>query len=237
VLGLVATGRTDREIADALGIGRSTTRGHVSRAMGKLGVGDRVEAAVVAARLGLALDADVDGREPRPAEPPTSGAPVRRTFLFTDMVRSTALIEVVGDAAWRDLRRWHDATLRRLFEQHAGREVDHAGDGFFVAFDHAADAVRCARAIQRTLAEHRRATGFAPSLRIGLHSGEAQPDGQAYAGRAVHVAARVTARADGGEILASDAVVREAGLATGERLTEVRLKGIPDLVAVATLPW
>jgi class 3 adenylate cyclase len=53
----------------------------------------------------------------------------------------------------------------------------------------------------------------------------------------VHVAARVAARAEGGQILASEAVIREARIATGGRLTEVRLQGIPEPVAVAPLPW
>jgi class 3 adenylate cyclase len=105
---------------------------------------------------------------------------VRRTFMFTDIVGSTALIEIIGDAAWRDLRHWHDSTLRRLFDRHLGHEIGYGGDGFFVAFDTAAGAVACAVDVQRTLAEHRRAAGFAPSIRIGLHSGEVEQDGEVF---------------------------------------------------------
>ena len=57
-----------------------------------------------------------------------------RTFMFTDMMKSTALVEAIGDEAWTDLVRWHDQTLRGLVSRHAGEEVDHAGDGFFIAF-------------------------------------------------------------------------------------------------------
>ncbi len=128
---------------------------------------------------------------------------VHRAFLFTDIVGSTALLEVIGDSAWRDLRRWHDATLRSLFARHGGEEVDHAGDGFFVAFGSASNAAGCAVAIQRALAEHRRTAGFAPVVRIGLHAGEAERDGTGYAGEAVHVAARIAGQAEGGQILAS----------------------------------
>ena len=59
---------------------------------------------------------------------------VTRTFVFTDIVGSTGLIEAIGDEAWTDLRAWHDRTLRSLITRHGGEEVDHAGDGFFVAF-------------------------------------------------------------------------------------------------------
>ncbi len=53
VLGLVALGRTNRQIADALFISENTAGVHVSNILGKLGVGGRGEAAAVAYRLGL----------------------------------------------------------------------------------------------------------------------------------------------------------------------------------------
>ncbi|MGH2625078.1 MAG: hypothetical protein ACRDHY_00325, partial [Anaerolineales bacterium] len=90
-----------------------------------------------------------------------------RAFMFTDIVRSTNLIDAIGDEPWEDLRRWHDQTLRALFARHRGQEADHAGDGFFVAFDDPAAALDCAVSIQQTLAEHRRTHGFAPQVRIG----------------------------------------------------------------------
>ena len=54
VLALVATGQTNRRIADALFISESTAGVHVSNILGKLGVTSRTEAAAVAVRLGLA---------------------------------------------------------------------------------------------------------------------------------------------------------------------------------------
>jgi class 3 adenylate cyclase len=33
---------------------------------------------------------------------------VTRTFLFTDIVRSTKLVDAIGDDAWQDVIRWHD---------------------------------------------------------------------------------------------------------------------------------
>ena len=57
-----------------------------------------------------------------------------RTFMFTDIVDSTRLVETLGDEQWESLLAWHDRTLRGCFEAHAGEEVKHEGDGFFVAF-------------------------------------------------------------------------------------------------------
>jgi class 3 adenylate cyclase len=161
-----------------------------------------------------------------------------RTFMFTDIVRSTDLIEAIGDEAWGTLRRWHDHTLRALFAQHDGEEVDHAGDGFFVAFGTASGALDCAVAIQRTLSEHRSAHGFAPQVRIGLHLAPATKRGRDYSGKAVHQAARLGAQAKGGEILASEDVLAAAKQRfTASASHPIRVKGIAKPVRVATVSW
>jgi DNA-binding NarL/FixJ family response regulator len=53
VLQLVSEGLANRRIAERLGIGERTVKFHVNAILGKLGVGSRTEAVVVAARLGL----------------------------------------------------------------------------------------------------------------------------------------------------------------------------------------
>ncbi len=159
-----------------------------------------------------------------------------KTFMFTDICKSSSLVEAIGDDAWQDLLRWHDQTLRSLFAGHGGEEVDHAGDGFFVAFDDAVSAVDCAVAMQRTLAEHRRTHGFAPQVRIGLHASEATQGGDGYRGKGVHEAARIAALAQHGEILASCGTLRAAGVPAGEARA-VTLRGIAQPIEVAAVPW
>ena len=161
-----------------------------------------------------------------------------RTFMFTDIVRSTNLVEAIGDDAWAQLVRWHDETLRSLFAAHQGEEVDHAGDGFFVAFADPAAAVECAVAVQRTLFDHRRAHGFAPQVRIGLHKTEAARRGAAYRGKGVHEAARISAVADAGQILASAKTLASASVrfpASSARAVE--LKGVAEPVEVVAIDW
>jgi class 3 adenylate cyclase len=161
-----------------------------------------------------------------------------RTFVFTDIVKSTHLLEAIGEESWQDLLRWHDQKLRSLFESHGGEIVKHTGDGFFVAFVDAAPAIDCAIAVQRELAEHRRTHGFAPQVRIGLHADEAVRAGGDYTGRAVHEAARIGALAEGGEILASRASVEgcEGTYSLSEPRT-VNLKGITEPVDVVSIDW
>ena len=160
-----------------------------------------------------------------------------RTFLFTDIVGSTALLEAIGDEAWHDLLHWHDQALRRCIADSGGEEVDHTGDGFFATFPDARAAVACAAAIQRKLAEHRRDHGFAPRVRIGMHAAEATRVRGNYEGGGVHLAARIGALAEGGEVLASlDTIEGIDALAVGET-REVSLKGIAKPVRVVSIDW
>ncbi len=189
-------------------------------------------------RLGAAPDVQSIDELLARESPPASEPRAAKTFMFTDLVKSTNLIEAIGDEAWLDLLRWHDQTLRALFADHGGEEVDHAGDGFFVTFSKPEEAVACAVAIQRTLAEHRRAHGFAPSVRIGLHATLVSRSGRAYRGKGVHEAARIAALAEGGEIVASVPTVENdaARFAVSEPRT-VTLKGLSRALEVVTIDW
>ncbi|CAN5768346.1 hypothetical protein BH20ACT23_BH20ACT23_28710 [soil metagenome] len=168
---------------------------------------------------------------------PVPGVRVEKTFMFTDIVSSTNLVEVIGDEAWESLLTWHDQTLRKLFKSHCGEEVKQIGDGFFVAFDDAADAMECAVQMQRRLSGHRKEHGFAPQVRIGLHRAEATRKGQDYGGKGVHTAARVGALARGGEILATTQVI-ESGSRHRFPVSESRsviLKGVSEPAEVVSV--
>jgi class 3 adenylate cyclase len=165
-------------------------------------------------------------------------APTRRvlkTFMFTDVVGSTNLVEALGDEAWDTLLRWHDATLREVFTAHEGREISTTGDGFFVSFDSPEMAVAAAIAIQRRLAEHRQKAGFAPQVRIGLHASDAQQVGSNYRGKGVHEASRIAGLATGGQIIASLSTVGESYRSSGVR-SEL-LKGLSEPMEVVTIDW
>ncbi len=116
--------------------------------------------------------------------------------------------------------------------------MSHEGDGFFIAFSAADTALDCAIAIQRALATHRTEHGFAPRIRIGLHTAEALQRGSDYAGKAVHTAARVAGAGGADEILASRAVL----VAAGDRFScaderQLELKGLASPIAVMRMDW
>jgi class 3 adenylate cyclase len=165
--------------------------------------------------------------------PPTRR--VLKTFMFTDVVGSTNLVEALGDEAWDTLLRWHDATLREVFTAHDGREISTTGDGFFVSFDSPEQAIAAAIAIQRRLADHRQKAGFAPQVRIGLHASDAQQVGTNYRGKGVHEASRIAGLATGGQIIASVSTVGDAYRAAGVR-SEL-LKGLSEPMEVVTIDW
>jgi len=160
-----------------------------------------------------------------------------KTFMFTDIVGSTNIAAAIGDEAWEHLLRWHDDTLRAVFVDHGGEVVNSTGDGFFVAFDSTSAAISCATAVQRALAEQRRTHGFAPAVRIGVHSAVATRRGSDYSGKEVHVAARIAALARGGEILASAATASLAETRPMSEPRSVSLQGVSGDVNIVSIGW
>src|SRR5919108_5366291 len=152
---------------------------------------------------------------------------VEKTFMFTDIVQSTNLVEALGDDAWQGVLRWHDEALRSMFAAHKGEEVTATGDGFFVGFDSPDEALACAVAIQRKLAEHRQTQGFAPQVRVGVHAAGATQVGRNFTGRGVHESSRIANMAQGGEILASRETAGGSGFPVSDTRT-VSVRGISE---------
>jgi class 3 adenylate cyclase/pimeloyl-ACP methyl ester carboxylesterase len=123
------------------------------------------------------------------------------TVMFTDIVDATARASRLGDGRWRDLLADHDARVRAQLTRFGGREVKTVGDGFLVTFDGPPSrALRCALAITAAARE------LGIEVRVGAHTGECELIGEDVAGMAVHIASRVGALAEPGEVLVSGTV-------------------------------
>jgi class 3 adenylate cyclase len=122
------------------------------------------------------------------------------TVLFTDIVSSTERAGELGDRRWRELLNVHDEVTGRLVEEFGGRLVKSTGDGILATFDGPGQAIHCAVALRDELA------GIGVQLRAGLHTGEVELREDDVGGIAVHIAARVMATANPGEILVSRTV-------------------------------
>lgn len=122
------------------------------------------------------------------------------SLLFTDIVGSTGMINRLGDGAWRALLAKHNAIVRAQLAVFGGHEVDNAGDGFFSIFGRPTRAVRCAESIRAEL------QALDIRIRAAIHTAECETGGESVSGVAVHVAARMVAVAQPGQIVVSNTV-------------------------------
>jgi class 3 adenylate cyclase/DNA-binding CsgD family transcriptional regulator/tetratricopeptide (TPR) repeat protein len=124
--------------------------------------------------------------------------------LFSDVEGSTDLRTREGDDVAQEVLRHHERMLRDELERHQGQEVVFMGDGFMVAFASARKAIECAIGIERRFEEHNR-TGphHEIRVRIGLNTGEVLRESGTLYGTSVNAAARISAKAKGGQILVS----------------------------------
>jgi len=145
------------------------------------------------------------------------------SVLFTDVVGSTERVTELKDRRWAALQQMLHQALRKQVADFGGREIDTAGDGMLSVFQDPATAIRCAFAIVASAAQ------LGLELRAGIHTGECEFVGNNIAGIAVHIGARVAARARAREVLVSS-TVRDL-LAGGEMtFTDhgvTQLKGVP----------
>ena len=113
------------------------------------------------------------------------------------------------------------------------------GDGFMASFSSATRALECAIAMQRAFAEHNESAEEPMRVRVGLNAGEPIAEDEDLFGTAVILAARIAAKAEGGEILASD-VVRQLVAGKGFLFSDrgdVVLRGFEDPVRLYEVRW
>ena len=143
---------------------------------------------------------------------------LRVAIAFADLAGYTRLTEELGeDAAVDVVERFVDAVQATLPED--ARVIKTIGDEVMIVGSDAAGLTDWAAGFQMLMTER-------PRPRIGMHYGETLYRDGDYFGREVNLAARVAARAAGGEILVTRPVVEAAGRNLEfEPIGEVRLKG------------
>lgn len=121
------------------------------------------------------------------------------SFVFSDVEGSTRLARELGDEQFALVLEDHGERLRACFGRHGGVVVGTQGDGFFVVFRNAADAVAAVGEAPAAL------EGLPLAVRFGVHTGVAVLRGGDYIGIDVHRAARISAAGHGGQVLVSAA--------------------------------
>jgi class 3 adenylate cyclase len=139
----------------------------------------------------------------RPAERSVESRRILATVLFVDIVGSTEKAALLGDRRWSQVLSHYYAALRKELRACGGTEIRTTGDGMLATFERppgAAKAIGCAVAMRRAV----RTLGL--EIRGGLHTGECDFIGDAIEGIAVHIGARVMAKAGPDEVLVSSTV-------------------------------
>jgi class 3 adenylate cyclase len=163
-----------------------------------------------------------------------------RTILFTDIVNSTTLTQLLGDDAALVMLGVHDSIVRDALSALGGREVKHTGDGIMASFVSAAGAVRCAIQIQREFDKHAQANPDRPlKVRVGAAAGEPVEQNNDLFGSTVQLAARLCGHAQPEQILVSNAI---PDLCIGKGLSfedvgEIALKGFGSPVRAHAAAW
>lgn len=173
---------------------------------------------------------------PEAPGPRGASAPAVHAVLFTDLVGHTAMMSRLGDARGREVLREHERLTREALAAHGGSEVKSMGDGFMASFASPQRALECAIALQQAITSHE---GEPLSVRVGVNAGEPIAEDNDLFGASVIAAARIAAKAEGGEILVSN-VVRE--LVTGKGFLfsdtgEHVLKGMEEPMRIWQLRW
>ena len=131
----------------------------------------------------------------------------------------------------------HQAVVLPMVAAHGGRIQDTAGDGILAEFRSVQQAVECAIAIQRTMAERNAAVPPSRQMRfrIGVNFGDVMSDGARVYGDGLNIAARIQALAEPGGICVTALVRDEVGAHTSLAFVDLgaqRLKNIPRPVRV-----
>lgn len=202
-------------------------RGHWRVVQWHVSVGQKNEEALGISLTTSIADIERSVRVERPDVRPASAPDGTVTIVFSDVESSTVLLDRLGDTGFVRMLAWHDRIVREVAEEHRGYVVKSQGDGFMLAYPSAAFALRA------SLVTRDRMTGGFEGLpiriRAGLHSGEAIKHDDDFYGRTVVIAARISALALGGEILASDlvyALTRGLGTFTFGEPRSATLKGL-----------
>jgi class 3 adenylate cyclase len=129
------------------------------------------------------------------------------TVVFTDVEGSTGMLERLGEERWLEVIRDHNRLVRERVSAHDGVVVKSQGDGFMLIFASASAALASAVELQEVFRVYSAQLANEPlRVRIGLHTGNVFQERDDFLGKTVVVAARITGRARGGEVLVSGAL-------------------------------
>jgi adenylate cyclase len=160
--------------------------------------------------------------------------------MFTDIVGSTEMTQIHGDAAAQEVVRTHNRIVRSALSAFDGREVKHTGDGIMAAFEHAPNAVQAAAFIQSEVRASNASNPRVPlGIKIGINAGNTIVEENDLFGSTVQLSARIVDKASTNQVMVSEAV---RDLCDGQGFDFVdrgarEMKGFAKPVAIFEAVW
>ena len=150
------------------------------------------------------------------------------TFLVTGIEGSTVRWDIHGEDMAQAVS-VHDKIIREAISDAQGRVVRQVGDGLVAVFRSADGALRSAIGAQRVTTERNWSPVPALRVRIGIHSGWAEPIGDTYAGSVVNRASRVAESGHGGQVILSSSAAAGMAAPLGYEFVSRGMQRLKDL--------
>jgi len=162
--------------------------------------------------------------------------------LFADVVGSTRLYEVLGDAAARAKILTCVELMRRATEGNRGTVIKTIGDEILAVFPTPTDAVNASAEMQQDIRNHPGLTvdGHHVAIRIGCHFGPVAFENKDVFGSTVHTANRMTSQAKAGQIVLTASTAERLSpewLSCARRIDIAPVRGRSEDVELFEVLW
>ena len=170
------------------------------------------------------------------------GKDIELAILFADVVGSTRLYDLMGDARARDMVAICIEVMRSATEQRQGTVIKTMGDEVMATFPTADAALNAAAQMQQQISTHAqlKVDGQPVAIRVGCHFGPVMLENRDVFGAAVHTANRMTSQAKAGQIITTAATVEKLSpewRAACRQIDIATLKGQGNEVALFEVLW
>ena len=167
---------------------------------------------------------------------------IELAILFSDVVGSTRLFELLGDMRARDMIATCIDVMRNATEKNSGTVIKTMGDEVMATFPSADEALTAAAQMQQQITANSqlKIDGHAVAIRVGCHFGPVVLENRDVFGATVHTANRMTSQAKAGQIVTTAATVSQLSAdwrAAVRQIDVATLRGQGNEVALFEVHW
>ncbi len=141
------------------------------------------------------------------------------SLMFIDIPNASSVADTEGQTVAREMVEHCISIISVVRKQHGGNLIRTVGSSLLCSFPHADQAIEAACAMQDAIANTSTKSLTAPTLRIGLHAGNAILQHGSYTGEVVTTAARMVTLAKTGQIVASGDIHKKSSPKSAQKLS------------------